>query len=69
MAIASAIEAKLAGRVGRPSEKVANLPHLETGKSRDIAAAAVGMGKDTYRLRLTAKLSRPKVPQHREAKQ
>ena len=49
MAIAAAIEAKLAGRVGRPSEKVANLPHLETGKSRDIAAAAIGMSTTQYR--------------------
>lgn len=48
IAIASAIEAKLAGRVGRPSENEANVSLIK-GKSHEIAAASVGMGKDTYR--------------------
>lgn len=50
IAIASAIEAKLAGRHGgdRKSDQEANVSPLK-GKTDEIAAAAVGMGKDTYR--------------------
>lgn len=50
MAIASAIEAKLAGRNHRPSaESSLTLDYLPRGRTDEIAATAVGMGKDTYR--------------------
>ena len=50
IAIASSIESKLVGRHGgdRKSDQEANVSPLK-GKSHEIAAAAVGMGKDTYR--------------------
>ncbi|WP_417584638.1 hypothetical protein [Nitrincola sp.] len=51
IAIAQAIEAKLAGRVGNPDLKPISLTldELPKGRTDELAAAAVGMGKDTYR--------------------
>ena len=48
IAIAQAIEAKLAGRVGN-NQHSPNLVYPEKGKSSDIAAESIGMKPETYR--------------------
>ena len=50
IAIAAAIEAKLAGRQGQRTDLEHSLTLDEVkGRTDELAAAAVGMGKDTYR--------------------